>query len=296
MNRICFLLVIPLLLFTSAVFSQKPERTPPVWKPIESPREEINFEIPDSNFEQHLTDQKDFVVSLYRAEIGDSVLTLRTQNFDSFTRTIFEFAAKYDPKCASSADSRFTYYECDFTESDTFSHSFRIILSAKRMYMFYAYSNGKHEPEVARFLNSAVAVREPENKKSMFTGEIGEYWSSFEKGGFEKPAPIPEVEPKDIPQPINPGKATDVPIQLLTKAQPKYSEPARLFSVTGHVRLRVTFLSNGRIGDVSAFKRLPFGLTDEAIIAAKKIRFNPEIRNGMPVGVIKTVVYKFTIY
>jgi TonB family protein len=66
--------------------------------------------------------------------------------------------------------------------------------------------------------------------------------------------------------------------------------------VQGNVVLKVTFLANGKIGAVTPVSGLGFGLTQQAIDAAKKIRFEPAMKNGKPYSKVATVSYTFTIY
>jgi len=85
-------------------------------------------------------------------------------------------------------------------------------------------------------------------------------------------------------------------IRILSKPSAKYTDMARKNDVEGSVRLRVTFLASGEIGAVSPVSNLPDGLTEQAIAAARGIKFEPAIRNGIPVSVIKQVEYNFSIY
>lgn len=85
-------------------------------------------------------------------------------------------------------------------------------------------------------------------------------------------------------------------VKILSKQPAKYSTLARIFGLEGNVMLRVTFLANGTIGSITPVKKLPFGLTDSAISAAKSIRFEPATKNGVAYSVSKTVQYNFTIY
>lgn len=85
-------------------------------------------------------------------------------------------------------------------------------------------------------------------------------------------------------------------VKLTVKPAPRYTDLARFYNIQGQVQLRVTFLSNGTIGAVTPFTKLPFGLTTQAILAAKNLRFEPAMRNGVPYNVVKMVVYSFTIY
>lgn len=104
-------------------------------------------------------------------------------------------------------------------------------------------------------------------------------------GGIPKPPP---------PPPVAAGPPT--PINIISKPQPRYTDAARQNNVTGTVTLKVTFMANGQIGSVSPVSGLPYGLTEQAIAAAKAIRFDPPKRGGTPYSVSKTITYNFTIY
>jgi len=86
-----------------------------------------------------------------------------------------------------------------------------------------------------------------------------------------------------------------VPLLILKKSTPVLSEQQKKanFCVQGTVILRVVFLGNGQVGTVSPITSLPFGLIENAINAAKQIRFEPELRNGNPVAMTKVVTYNF---
>ncbi len=104
--------------------------------------------------------------------------------------------------------------------------------------------------------------------------------------GIPRPPPPPPVVAVGPPTPIN----------ILSKPQPRYTDAARTNNVTGTVTLKVTFMANGQIGSVAPVSGLPYGLTEQAIAAAKAIRFEPPKRNGVPYSVSKTISYSFTIY
>ena len=80
--------------------------------------------------------------------------------------------------------------------------------------------------------------------------------------------------------------------------QPKaaYTDEARENGIEGDVRLKVTFLGNGVIGQIQVVKGLPDGLTERAVAAAKQIKFQPASVDGKPVSRTKTFDYNFTIY
>ncbi|MGH9942717.1 MAG: energy transducer TonB [Pyrinomonadaceae bacterium] len=84
--------------------------------------------------------------------------------------------------------------------------------------------------------------------------------------------------------------------QILAKPEPQYTEAARKNSVTGEVTLRVVLSSSGQVTGITPIKRLPDGLTEKAIAAARQIRFTPAEKDGQPVSQYATIVYNFNIY
>lgn len=91
-------------------------------------------------------------------------------------------------------------------------------------------------------------------------------------------------------------KGPTVGVKIISKPRPGYTDSARVNNIQGTVILKVTFLASGQIGGVSVIKGLPNGLTEQAIAAAKSIRFEPAKRGGTPYAVNKNVEYSFTIF
>ena len=83
------------------------------------------------------------------------------------------------------------------------------------------------------------------------------------------------------------------PLRIISKPTPQFTEEARNNGTTGLIRLRVTFLASGSIGDISPVNTLPDGLTESAIEAAKGIKFKPATKNDEPMTVTKLVEYSF---
>lgn len=86
------------------------------------------------------------------------------------------------------------------------------------------------------------------------------------------------------------------PLQIVSKPRANYTDAARTSQTQGTVTLRVTFLANGQIGNVAIVNYLPDGLTEQAIEAAKQIKFEPAKINGVAQTVTKQVQYSFTLY
>lgn len=117
------------------------------------------------------------------------------------------------------------------------------------------------------------------------------YWCCYREGFVKN-----EISKNE---PITNSKRSDSKVKklkILSKPMALYTEEARNNNIQGSVVLRVTFLSNGKIGKVSAVTSLPYGLAEKAVEAAQKIKFEPMLIDGKAGAVTKSVQYNFTIY
>lgn len=80
------------------------------------------------------------------------------------------------------------------------------------------------------------------------------------------------------------------------KPQPLYTEKARRDGITGVVSLRALFGKDGTVSNIEVIKSLPDGLTEEAIKAARSIKFTPAMVGGEPTGMTQYVEYNFGYY
>jgi TonB family protein len=85
-------------------------------------------------------------------------------------------------------------------------------------------------------------------------------------------------------------------LAVIFQPRPGYTEEARKNNLQGDVRLRVHFSANGHIKQISVINGLPFGLTEMAVNAARRLRFLPMEKNETPVSVIKILEYRFRMY
>jgi TonB family protein len=88
----------------------------------------------------------------------------------------------------------------------------------------------------------------------------------------------------------------DTKAQIFEKPKPSYTDSARQNNIQGTVTLRVVLSANGSIGKISPVRGLSHGLTEQAIAAAKRIRFTPAMKDGRAVSVAVTVEYNFSVY
>lgn len=93
-----------------------------------------------------------------------------------------------------------------------------------------------------------------------------------------------------------PASANLKGIQIISKPRADYTNQARINEIEGVIRLRVVFLASGEIGTIVPVSGLPYGLTEQAMTAARGIKFKPATRDGVPVSVTKLIEYTFSIY
>jgi TonB family protein len=80
---------------------------------------------------------------------------------------------------------------------------------------------------------------------------------------------------------------------ILEKPEAEYTEAARSNNVRGKVVLKVRLTSLGFVVVDSVKAELPHGLTEKAAEAARRIKFEPARRGGLPVSQRATVEYVF---
>jgi TonB family protein len=80
------------------------------------------------------------------------------------------------------------------------------------------------------------------------------------------------------------------------KPEPSFTDQARNHNTHGVVRLRAVLGADGHVRNVIAVRRLPDGLTESAIEAARRIKFTPATINGRPVSQFVVLEYNFNIY
>ena len=88
---------------------------------------------------------------------------------------------------------------------------------------------------------------------------------------------------------------TEVPLQILSKPSPAYTDEARAMKIEGEVALEVEFLASGEVRVMRVVRGLGHGLDESAIRAVKGVRFKPAQRDGQAVDVRTTVNIVFQL-
>ena len=84
--------------------------------------------------------------------------------------------------------------------------------------------------------------------------------------------------------------------RILAKPKANYTDLARQNQIQGKIILRATLSADGEIINIIPVISLPFGLTEQAIVAAKQIKFKPAVRNGTQISQTVVLEYNFNIY
>lgn len=114
----------------------------------------------------------------------------------------------------------------------------------------------------------------------IFTGGMGVPDSSEESNTGEK---------------IYRERDVDVKARLLTKPEPAYTKDARANKIEGSVILVAVLSKTGRVENIRVFEGLPYGLTEQAIKAARKITFAPAMKDGKAVSMHIQLEYTFSL-
>ena len=143
----------------------------------------------------------------------------------------------------------------------------QFLATEKHLYRFSASGPPAQRRAMTEFLSSIKLGHEPEGiEVSNYTGE----W-------------------------IYTGKEVDVKARLLTKPEPSYTKDARKNDISGTVVLIVVFAKTGEVQNIRVVEGLPYGLTEAAIEAAKRIKFTPAMKEGKPVSMWMQLEYNFNL-
>ncbi len=227
------------------------------------------------------------------------------------TKLVQEIIKTHKAVGSSSAVSNAVGEKFAFADTDGFYQTILIVQTKAGSYVFQTLSETENNPSVERFFASI-----------QFNETSGEESSSPDNADENVPVPnSPESNPKEsfangssrgngagegngsgiesggLKKAIPPAATNQTAsLKILSMPRANYTDFARSYGISGTIQLRVTFLENGEIGAVEAVKKLPFGLTVEAVNSARRIRFEPELKDGKAYTVTKLLQYGFSIY
>jgi TonB family protein len=92
------------------------------------------------------------------------------------------------------------------------------------------------------------------------------------------------------------GNQVDQKLRLAMKPEPTYTDAARQNAIAGTVVLKCIFKYDGSVVSIRTVSDLPYGLTEKAIEAAKRIKFIPAVKDGKFVSMWIQLEYNFNLY
>ena len=102
-----------------------------------------------------------------------------------------------------------------------------------------------------------------------------------------------EEEPREK---VYAGREVDKRVKLQNRPFPDYPDAAKGRGITGVVVLKCVFAANGKVTNIRVVQGLPYGLTERAIEAAKKIKFIPATKDGKFVSMWMQLEYNFNLF
>lgn len=90
------------------------------------------------------------------------------------------------------------------------------------------------------------------------------------------------------------ANAQNSPLRLLEQPKPELPKDYGTLDAQGTISLKVEFLSTGEIGRVFPVIQLVPRLADLAVAAARRIRFEPQTKDGKPVDTVKVIRYVYS--
>lgn len=104
----------------------------------------------------------------------------------------------------------------------------------------------------------------------------------------------PEGSGQAADEPYAPSEVTRAIIR--TRPEPEYTVAARQNGINGKVVLRAVLAADGKVKHILVIRPLSHGLTEQAIKAARRIKFDPAVKDGRPVSQFIQFEYDFHAY
>jgi len=92
-----------------------------------------------------------------------------------------------------------------------------------------------------------------------------------------------------------PETSSAQPVRVLSKPTPVYTEQARALRIEGETTIEALFRADGTVEVLRVVRALGYGLDDNAVAAARAIRFEPARRDSKPVDSVVQIRIRFEI-
>lgn len=162
------------------------------------------------------------------------------------------------------------------SSSNTTPVRMQIFATEKHLYRFIARGQDAGQPSVDTIFFSSIKLGKNRDGKEVSDGSGGS-------------SPLQS----DTGERIFTGREVDTKARLFSKPEPPYTQDARKNEISGTVILKAIFSKTGEVINIRVVSGLPYGLTEQAIKAAKGIKFAPAMKDGQPVSMWMQLEYNF---
>jgi hypothetical protein len=178
----------------------------------------------------------------------------------------------------------------------------RFFTSENYIYILTAASRTEDTPALKRFLDSlrfktAKAQIEPAQSAEANVKTVS--FSALKISQLvidQNPEPLKKNDDTKMPPPKPADNKDSLPLSIIVKPIPSYTEAARSAGESGSIRVRLTFSKNGSITNIGFLSVLKEGLARQAAFAAIRLKFLPAEKDGKAITAAKLVEYSFSIY
>lgn len=255
------------------------------------------------------TTKIDDIKMITASEGGASFLveSYHTTNLDDALEILY--MGKFKPENSIDFTSS-SFHGKSTTKSDGGSYVLDVIFGSKdRIYRIFGAARSENNEHLKHFFSSVrldgvapfVLGSPLEGKikeQEVLISGLQETPFVFEKAEKTETAPtaIPVGDKMARVPGVRPQMQDPNRIFFAYKPNPSYTPKARKKGTVGTISFRVTFGAEGRIEKIVALNELENGLTEQAVKAARLIRFLPQQVDNKPVTVEKMIQYTFSIY
>ena len=304
------IITITIIVICAAVcgFAQSASTSPENWQTLTPAGEEFSTEAP---VEMTLSTPhpKMDIGRTYFGDLNDTyfrIFSEKRSEADSIEKGL-EFIRGFEKKGSGVTFGRIKAEKFDFEDNEKFFHRVIYLETSSRAYLFHTISENRDDNAAKRFLRNLQIAGRPisgagadydETPQAALKETAGTAASNRTGSGPEFGiGPVNRGTTLSGTRPSTIASAGDTQnIKILSKPRASYTDFARTYHISGTITMRITLLASGEIGEVTPVNRLPFGMTGQAIAAAKAITFEPAQKNGVPFTKMITVQYGFTIY
>ncbi|MDQ6786894.1 MAG: energy transducer TonB [Acidobacteriota bacterium] len=305
-----FCVVILFIIFNSIfIFAQSEIQKPVEWSNFAPAGEEFSIEVPFALVNRNLL--KDDTSRRYSNKVGENYFFIFSDSAKKpfQYKVVSDFINSFQKSAMSELVNNSQAEKFSFGDAEGFYHKILMVKTERRVYVFQTVSPNENDSDVERFFDGIQFHKLPEEKSNALEDknfpasdqDATDKNSSNNKSaigagnGFGQGNGSATSGINQLPAPAVAENQTS-PLNILTKPRASYTNLARFYQITGTIQVRINFLANGTIGEVTPITKLPFGLTDEAVAAARSMRFSPAMKVGQPYSVTKIVQYQFDIY